>query len=244
VFGSTAGCSAQAYAERFGNKPPDQVPNNQAWRWLSRGLEEALLAFVGQATDDTCELHGAFYEFQLPAVLEAFKVAQAAGATVKLIVDGHNPKNRQAVTDTEIDGLITRWRMNAVIPHNKFLVASTNGTPVAVWTGSTNVTENGVYGQSNVGHAVPDQNIAGQYLAYWQQLTSDPRYSDLNDWVDANNPLPTTWPDGTSVVFSPHTHPTALDQYAALFGSAGQLACGTFPFNPGQPIRGSPTRNA
>ena len=39
--------ASQAYAERFGNKPPDQVPNNAAWQWLSRGLEEALLAFIG-----------------------------------------------------------------------------------------------------------------------------------------------------------------------------------------------------
>ena len=61
--------ASQAYAERFGNKPPDQVPNNAAWQWLSRGLEEALLAFIGQAADASWELHGAFYEFQHPAIL-------------------------------------------------------------------------------------------------------------------------------------------------------------------------------
>ena len=222
--------ASQAYAERFGNKPPDQVPNNAAWQWLSRGLEEALLAFIGQAADASWELHGAFYEFQHPAILGAFAVAARAGATVRLVVDGNNPKNRTAVTAAGIDQLIQTWRTNAVIPHNKFLVASQNGTPVAVWTGSTNITDNGLFGQSNVGHAVREPAVAATYLSYWQQLTADPRSSILNDWVDANNPVPDSWDTGTSIVFSPHTRVTALDHYAALFGAASELACGTFPF--------------
>jgi phosphatidylserine/phosphatidylglycerophosphate/cardiolipin synthase-like enzyme len=222
--------ASQAYAERFGNKPPDQVPNNAAWQWLSRGLEEALLAFIGQAADASWELDGAFYEFQHPAILDAFAVAARAGATVRLVVDANNPKNHTAVTDAGIDGLIKTWRANAVIPHNKFLVASQDGTPVAVWTGSTNITDNGLFGQSNVGHAVRDPDLAAKYLTYWQQLTADPRYSTLNDWVDANNPTPDSWGTGTNVVFSPHTHTTPLDNYAALFGAANELACGTFPF--------------
>ena len=222
--------ASQAYAERFGNKPPDQVPNNAAWQWLSRGLEEALLAFIGQAADASWELHGAFYEFQHPAILGAFAVAARAGATVRLVADGNNPKNRTAVTAAGIDQLIQTWRTNAVIPHNKFLVASQNGTPVAVWTGSTNITDNGLFGQSNVGHAVREPAVAATYLSYWQQLTADPRSSILNDWVDANNPVPDSWDTGTSIVFSPHTRVTALDHYAALFGAASELACGTFPF--------------
>ena len=222
--------ASQAYAERFGNKPPDQVPNNAAWQWLSRGLEEALLAFIGQAADASWELNGAFYEFQHPAILDALAVATRAGATVRLVVDANNPKNHTAVTAAGIDELIKTWRANAVIPHNKFLVASQNGTPVAVWTGSTNITDNGLFGQSNVGHAVRDPALAAKYLSYWQQLTADPPYSTLNDWVDANNPTPDSWGTGTSVVFSAHTQTTPLDHYAALFGAASELGCGTFPF--------------
>jgi phosphatidylserine/phosphatidylglycerophosphate/cardiolipin synthase-like enzyme len=223
--------ASQAYAERFGNKPPDEVPNNAAWQWLSRGLHEALLAFIGQASDPTWELHGAFYEFQHPSVLSAFAVARQAGATVRLVVDANNTKNPPAVTAAGIDDLIETWRTHAVIPHNKFLVASQNGRPVAVWTGSTNITENGIFGQSNVGHAVRDPGIAAKYLAYWQQLTGDPKYSELNDWIDANNPTPDTWDEAISVVFSPHTRTTPLDHYAELFGGAKHLACATYPFN-------------
>lgn len=222
--------SSQAYAQRFHNVTPDKVPGGAAWQWLSRGLEEALLAFVGRAKDSNWELHGCFYEFQLPTVLQAFSVAAAAGATVDLIVDDGNPKNHGAVTAAGIGGLVSRWRANAKIPHNKFVVASHDGSPVAVWTGSTNVTLNGVFGQSNVGHSVDDPAVAARYLDYWRQLLADPPSSTLNDWVDANDPLPDPWPPGISVVFSPHTHSTALDRYAALFTGAATIACGTFPF--------------
>ncbi|WP_434316522.1 phospholipase D-like domain-containing protein [Leifsonia sp. P73] len=222
--------SSQAYAERFQNRLPADVPGDAAWKWLSRGLQEAILAFIGRAQDAGWELHGSFYEFQLPAVLQAFGVADQAGASVNLIVDDGNPKNHDAVSAAGIDGLVKLWRANAKIPHNKFVVASHDGAPVAVWTGSTNITTNGVFGQSNVGHSIDDPGIAAAYLAYWTQLLDDPPYSTLNDWVDANDALPDPWPAGVSVVFSPHTRSTALDRYAALFDGAATIACGTFPF--------------
>jgi phosphatidylserine/phosphatidylglycerophosphate/cardiolipin synthase-like enzyme len=223
--------SSQAYAEKFGNKPPGDIAGNAAWQWLSRGLEEALLAFIGQAIDNRWALHGAFYEFHHPAILGAFAVAARAGATVRLVVDDNNPENHKAVQAAKIGALIQTWRAHAKIPHNKFLVASHDGSPVAVWTGSTNITPNGLFGQSNVGHAVYDGATAAAYLDYWQQLIGDPKYSALNDWVDAHNATPVTWPDGISVVFSPHTRTAPLDRYAALFGTAKQLVCGTFPFS-------------
>ena len=37
--------ASQAYARRFKNRPPDRRRNPEAYPWLSRGLEEALLAF-------------------------------------------------------------------------------------------------------------------------------------------------------------------------------------------------------
>ena len=45
--------------------------------------------------------------------------------------------------------------------------------PVAVWTGSTNISAGGIFGHSNVGHAIWDQDIAQRYLDYWDRL-ADP----------------------------------------------------------------------
>ncbi|MFC6131560.1 MULTISPECIES: phospholipase D-like domain-containing protein [Streptomyces] len=222
--------ASQAYAERFENRHPSTIPHREAWRWLSRGLEEALLAFIGGVGGEHRELHAALYEFEYPPVLEAFRVAAATGVDVRLVVFDH-PHNRAAVAAAGIDDLVVAWRARARIPHNKFVIASDGGTPRAVWTGSTNITENGLFGQSNVGHTVTDGSVARRYLDYWTQLVPDPTPGTLNNWVDANNPMPDPWPPGISVVFSPHTHTTAQDRYAALFGSARDLVCVTFPFN-------------
>lgn len=222
--------ASQAYAERFRNKHPTDVPNREAWRWLSRGLEEALLAFVGQAIDDSWEVHGALYEFEYPAVLRAFMVAADSGARVRLVVHDHDT-NRHAAAAAGLDDQVVTWRRRASIPHNKFVVASHHGRPVAVWTGSTNITENGIFGQSNVGHEIRGETLAGKYLAYWDQLVADPTPGVLNDWVDAENPLPSRWSKGTTVVFSPHSALDALDRYAKLFASAKAMVCMTLPFN-------------
>lgn len=222
--------ASQAYHDRFDNAHPKDVPNREAWRWLSRGLEEAIIGFIGQADSDEWELHGALYEFRFDSVINAFDVARDAGAAVELVVDD-DPKNRAAAT--AVDDLVVCWRARAQIPHNKFIVAVHNGVPKSVWTGSTNITENGIFGQLNVGHRIDDPAIAQTYLGYWHELTADPTPGTLNNWVDQNSPVPSSsddWSVGTTVVFSPHTHADALDRYAELFSTANQLLCMTLPF--------------
>lgn len=220
--------SSQAYAQRFSNKHPRDVANGEAWRWLSRGLLEAFQDFVGHAVDERWDVHGSLYEFRHAGAIEAFAVAKRAGARIHLVVE-EGAANEAAAEAAGLTEHIT-WRRNAVIPHNKFVVLSRDGMPIAVWTGSTNLTENGIYGQSNVGHSHASRGLADQYLEYWAQLKGDPKYSVLNDWVDAQNPLPEHWPVGTTAVFSPRTRATALDRYVELFAGAGELVCGTFPF--------------
>ncbi|MFF1780783.1 phospholipase D-like domain-containing protein [Streptomyces virginiae] len=222
--------ASQAYAERFKNLHPRDVPNREAWRWLSRGLEEALLAFIGTADGDRGQLRAALYEFEYLPVLTAFRVAADTGVDVRLVVFDH-PHNREAVAAAGIEDLVVTWRTRATIPHNKFVVVSHEDAPRAVWTGSTNITENGIFGQSNVGHTVTDASVARQYRDYWAQLVADPTPGTLNNWVDVHSPMPEPWPAGMTVVFSPHTHTTAQDRWAELFGSAQELVCITFPFN-------------
>jgi hypothetical protein len=86
IFNRGAAASQQ-YAQRFGNRPPRDVPRHEAYRWLSRGLEESLLAFIGQARDHTWTLRGALYQFTYPPVLDALRIAAGHGADLRLIVD-------------------------------------------------------------------------------------------------------------------------------------------------------------
>ena len=244
VFNRGAAAS-QLYAHRFHNRRPDQVAHREAYKWLSRGLEEALLAFIGQAQDSSWTLRGALYQFTYPPVLQALRIAADSGADVRLVVDmdtsadGPREKNLAAIDTAGLGDLVIRREHCAAIAHNKFIVALKDRAPVAVWTGSTNITEGGVFGHSNLGHAVRDRGLAGDYLAYWEQLSSDPTSAALRPWVGAHPAVPTTTPPpGTSHLFSPRRGSGALlDWYAGLIRSASSSVFLTAAFGVTERLR-------
>ena len=65
----------------------------------------------------------------------------------------------------------------------------------------------GIFGHSNVGHAVRDPQVAAQYLPYWSELATDPVGKDLRAWMGANNPFDAATVTGAGIhsVFSPRT---------------------------------------
>lgn len=242
AFFNRGSVATQEYARRFLNKPPD-VAGPGAFEWLSRGLLEAFVAFLGRA-EAGWEVHGAIYEFQWPEALAAVKAAAQRGATVKVLFDdieaydkrgkpaGPFQANRDAITAAGIEGLC-QGRKNGKLMHNKFFVLSQNGRPSAVWTGSTNLTENGIFGHSNVGHIVEDAVIAQAYLDYWHRLEQDPPvgagYRSAN--VEASPAPPDPWNAETTAVFSPRgTNLDSLGWYADLARGAQQGLFMTFAF--------------
>jgi hypothetical protein len=60
---------SQAYEKKFPGKRPDEA-GQAAYTWLSRGLEEAMVAFIQQAQDACWGLRAAVYVFQYPPVLK------------------------------------------------------------------------------------------------------------------------------------------------------------------------------
>jgi hypothetical protein len=86
VYFNRGAIASQEYARRFQDKIPSKV-GDAAYAWLSRGLLEAIVGFIGKATDQTYGLRVAIYEFQWPAILDALKAAKSRGADVKVIFD-------------------------------------------------------------------------------------------------------------------------------------------------------------
>ena len=204
---------SQAYARKFKNAPPDKIPNNEAFKWLSRGLEEAMLAFIARANGTNFSLRASVYEFQYQPVLKAFAQARDAGADVRIVFDArHNAKdypaekNMEAIKQAGIEGLcIQRTANPSYISHNKFIVILDNDKPTQVWTGSTNFTEGGIYGHSNVGHVVRDQKVAQSYLDLWKELSGDPQARELRPWNENKSPVPGgDPPDGQTICISVH----------------------------------------
>src|SRR3712207_1269463 len=238
---------SQAYARKFGNKPPDEVADREAWEWLSRGLEEALLDFIGQADGERYALRGALYEFYYPPVLEAFRDAHRNKANVKIIFDAKptedspNEKNRAAVAKARIKGLTLPREANpSFIAHNKFVVLLEDGEPKQVWTGSTNITAGGIFGHSNVGHVVRDAAVAAKYLSYWEELSRrpNPEAKVLRPLVEEATPVPEDAPEpnSTTVLFSPRSSSRALEWYAERMDKAKTSVFLTAAFGISEPI--------
>jgi phosphatidylserine/phosphatidylglycerophosphate/cardiolipin synthase-like enzyme len=241
--------ASQAYTAKFSQLPDDAPELGEArWAWLSRGLGEAFIAFIERAAGSGWSLRGAFYEFTWAEGLNALKKAAGRGVNVRLVVHGrdkgvkdHTAENaHEAATKAGLASHIT-WRtavpLKDALQHNKFLVLIKGDEPIAVWTGSTNLTEGAIFGHSNLGHTITDPVTAASFLSYWQQLAKNTNNTaDLRTWSGQNNPVDTTLqsiPAGIEVVFSPRTGLKALQWYADLMRGATSSAhmTGAFRLN-------------
>jgi phosphatidylserine/phosphatidylglycerophosphate/cardiolipin synthase-like enzyme len=242
AFFNRGSVATQEYARRFQNDPPS-VAGPGAYDWLSRGLLEALVEFLGQAGPGW-EVHGAVYEFQWPAALAAVKAAHTRGAFVRILYDdiegfdsdgkpkGPFQRNREAIATAKIKSLCKGLKKGRLM-HNKFFVLSKNGVAKQVWTGSTNLSENGIFGHSNLGHIVNEPAISGAYKAYWDRLNGDPAVDSQSRAanVAASPAPPVPWNATTTAVFSPRgTDLDSLDWYAALADAASDALLMTFAF--------------
>lgn len=248
---------SQAYAKNkeFGNKPIKELKGKtleHALDMLGRELwKEGLIKFVQQAKGKKFSLFCAFYEFQYPDFLKEIKAAKNSGADVQVVFSAQPGQNKEPKTDGTLRSnmqaiknagitTICHPRTKANQPHNKFMVLCENGTPKQVWTGSTNITPAGIFGQCNTGHWIVDGNIAAKYMKYWNKLKDNPDLPDLctiSSQIQADTDLKKL-ADGTYVFFScrdlpakKNTTPVHLSNYAKLIDSAEELVCMIFPFN-------------
>lgn len=229
VFFNRGVAGSQRYAKRFRNKRPDDA-GREAFEWLSRGLEEGLLAFIRQADGPTKGLRAAVYEFTYQPLVHEFAAAAQRGADVAIVYDCvKNKKNYPATDNTALiaaEQLMARAtkRTQTKIAHNKFIVLLEHDQPIEVWTGSTNFTKGALFGQSNVGHVIRDRTVAARYLAYWTTLKGDPDRTTARAWDDQNTPTPGGDPPAGAMVslFSPRNGLSALDWYASQMDRADE----------------------
>ena len=196
VFFNRGAASSQAYQRWFGTTQIDKLDPDtraRALAWLSGDLGPAMIRFIDSCSPgDT--LLGCFYEFRHLPIATAFKAAIDRGVQVQVIVDTKDnsytdkkgiihesfPReaNLRTITTAGIPttNVLHREARPSNIAHNKYMVRLT-GTPPApaeVWTGSTNVSDGGISGQTNVGHWIRDPVLAGVFAEYWTLLSNDP----------------------------------------------------------------------
>ncbi len=269
VYFNRGVASSQAYTREFKNQQPDKIVDAaeraRAYQWLSRRLDEKLFEFIDAAgRGDT--LLGAFYEFRYRPAADRLKAALDRGVNVKLVLDGKDngytdrqgnehkafplTDNENMVRNSGLPSAAIIWRKKNpdAIAHNKFLVLLKGAaeTPEAVWTGSTNLSDGGIHGQTNVGHWVRDANVASAFHNYWAVLEQDlgktatatraqntAAIKANRDAVEALGVVPADWkaiPRGTTPVFSPRSGGSVLDMYAAMLDESADAGCVTLAF--------------
>jgi len=231
VYFNRGAVASQEYARRFHNEKPSDV-GKAAYDWLSRGLIEGLEAFIAVAGAGD-ELRGAFFEFKNQRIYRALEAAVGRGAKLSVLYDGDTQReqNEKALEATSIREHCRARQKSGRYAHNKFFVLSQQGAAKAVWTGSTNLSENGIFGHSNNAHVVRDPGIAAKYLAYWRVLEEDVTTKPTAMSSEAATPAPPApWGDEVVPVFSPRRNLSALDWYANLAAGAERALFTTFAF--------------
>lgn len=238
MFFNRGSVATQEYARQFQNIAPSKLKGEEseaAYRWLSRGLEEAMIAFIERASDEGWGLYGALYELRWPSVLDALRKAHLRGAEVSVLYHGKadttGPPNEEAIADGRIKS-ICHPRTSGYLMHNKFFVLTKDQKPVAVWTGSTNATINGIFGHMNCGHIVEDGGVADDFLNYWRELCTNPEHADEQAWMGEHNPRPPRDNKRQSIttVFSPHDDDAVLDWYRDISALATGALMMSFAF--------------
>jgi phosphatidylserine/phosphatidylglycerophosphate/cardiolipin synthase-like enzyme len=147
-------------------------------------LFEGVTSLLDRADKDGGTVHAALYELNDPKGLE---VRLQANPTSRHVILGNE---QVAATDTEPANedadsenraalkaagvtVIDRILGKGSIPHNKFMVLTENGKPVAVLSGSTNWTSTGLCTQTNNALVIESPDVARRYREFWDAIKAD-----------------------------------------------------------------------
>jgi hypothetical protein len=228
--------ASQEYTRRFGNKSPrDAGPS--AYEWLSRGASEAIKGFIDRAEGPGWGLRVCAYEFTEDHVLQALRDAwKIRHVDVKILYhaldDDQKIDNEKKITEFELKEIcFGRKAKGLSLSHNKMIVLEKSGIAQAILTGSTNFSEGGIFGHSNVVHICEDQEISQKYLWLWNELLKNEDKSEFAELISAQIQLPIE-PElqGTTPIFSPRTDLDALEWYAHQAKGAKKALFMTFAF--------------
>lgn len=183
---------------------------------LVGSIEEKLIVLINSAQ---ISIHIASFEFNLPRVADALINAKARGVDVRWVTDDENGLN---IDSDPKRGQFTRLIQNGIevkddngrsaLMHNKFWIFDKQ----IIWTGSTNITVNGIYKQNNNVIVIRSPEIALIYEREWEELWAaqlGPRAPSTinNQWAILNG-------NATQILFSPEDK--ALINLIALVNDA------------------------
>ena len=190
-----------------------KTPNDPLRAKLAGQFLEIMPSLIKRANTEGGSVYSALYELSDPMLIQTILDNKTK---VHLILSNTGPddgtdKDARAQLHAAGVDITDRMLADGHIGHNKFSVyVDKNGVPQSVLTGSTNWTYTGLCAQTNNILVINNQQIAKQYMDYWQRIKADGQaqaagYRTTNNAVHA---FDLTTPVKTDIWFSPNTQTT------------------------------------
>jgi len=164
--------------------PPTPLPENAFWSVyftdpininapsdLYVSIEDLLIFYIDAAQ---FTIHIAAFEFDLERVADALIAAQERGVTVRWMADDENGIEADEEDENDLfpkmadAGIRVKSDERTALMHNKFIIFDN----YTVWTGSMNLTRNGVYRNNNNVIIMSDPTVAAIYEQEFLELWS------------------------------------------------------------------------
>ena len=141
--------------------------------------EQALIALISGAQESVA---CAFYDFELESVAHALVARHQAGVTVALVSDS-DYSDRPGLCLCRDAGIPVIFDKRSALMHNKFCVVDGR----YVWTGSTNITRNGMFENNNNAVLITSGELATNFTGEFEEMFVQHKFG-------ASSPRNTTWP--------------------------------------------------
>lgn len=126
-------------------------------------MEQQLLSLIMSAENS---IDAALYDFDRISVRDALIEARERGVTVRVITDNETYVGDLIYSELEAAGIPVRNDNRSSIMHNKFFIIDGEG----VWTGSTNITDNGFTFNHNNSLYLSSVDIAAAYTIEFEEM--------------------------------------------------------------------------
>ncbi|MBN1563595.1 MAG: hypothetical protein JXA10_07145 [Anaerolineae bacterium] len=144
-------------------------------------IEEALVKALDSAQTS---IDAAFFELNSQPVTDALIRAQERGVTVRVVADDeHGLEDPESTFDQlELADIEVVSDERSGLMHDKFVVIDS----MYVWTGSTNITHNGMYNNNNNSMLIRSSKLAANYSAEFEEMFSQGGFGKTSDVTIAN----------------------------------------------------------
>ncbi|MBN2309398.1 MAG: phospholipase [Candidatus Hydrogenedentes bacterium] len=132
------------------------------------GIDGEFLDLIESAEES---IHCAFFDLEWAEAAEALVAKHEAGVDVAIVSDSEY-EGREAVQACIRAGIPVVFDKRNAFMHNKFCVVD----GLRVWSGSTNITSNGLFRNNNNALLIESQELAIDYTGEFQEMFRDSRF--------------------------------------------------------------------